>query len=373
MKKIVIIGCGFAGIAACQYLRRHGKNLEVYVIDKKTTFDFLPLLPDCIGRRIDPQYLSFSIYDLVKNGDVNYVNEEVLALDLDGNKITTPNNNFDFDYCLIASGSETNFYGNLEIKNRAYKVDSVEDIRKICGALEQIRFDNYIICGGGYTGIEIATNLRVFLRNKKIDKKIVIVEKSPTILAMLPDWMKAYVDKNLKFLDIEVLTAAGVDKIEGSSIYISGGKVFDKAMLIWAAGVKTPDYVQALGVEKSSQGRLKVDNYLKIRDNCFVAGDCAFLLNKTLSLRMAVQFAITQGSLAAANILESTRGRRLHKYSPLDLGFVVPMANNRSCGRISGLGLRGRVPTLLHFLMCIFRSQGAKNRLAILGQLLNSS
>jgi NADH dehydrogenase FAD-containing subunit len=85
-----------------------------------------------------------------------------------------------------------------------------------------------------------------------------------------------------------------------------------------------------------------------------------------------VQFAITQGDLAAANIISSIRKRPLKKYRPLDLGYIIPMANNLSCGNILGLNVSGVLATFLHFSMCIFRTLGWRNKAGILGDLIKS-
>jgi len=186
----------------------------------------------------------------------------------------------------------------------------------------------------------------------------------------LPSWMRDYVLENLKRLNIEVFTATFIDKIEGENIRLSSGVTFENALLIWAAGVKTPDFIQNLNIEKTPQGRIKVDEYLRFAQGCFAAGDAANFSYKDNFLRMAVQFAITEGELAADNIHRSIKGSPLKKYRPLDLGYVIPMANNRSCGRVMGIEVKGLLATFLHYSMCICRSLGLKNKLGLLIALL---
>ncbi|MCM8797390.1 MAG: FAD-dependent oxidoreductase, partial [Candidatus Omnitrophica bacterium] len=276
----------------------------------------------------------------------------------------------DYDYLLIASGSETNFYNNADIQRRALTLGSVDDVKRIRQTLNQGNFGNFIICGGGYTGIEIASNLRIYLN--KLGKKgnIIIVEQAPAILGQLPQWMKDYVMINLKELKIEVYVNNVVGKTEGQRVILSGGMVFDKAMVIWAAGVRTAAFIQELKLEKNPQGRIRVDDYLRIDARCFAAGDAALFIYKGAPLRMAVQFAISQGECAALNIINSINGLPLRRFIPRDLGYIIPVANNRSCGTVLGADLKGRLPTLLHFVMCIYRSYGIKNRLGILSQLI---
>ena len=370
MKKIIIIGAGFAGLIAAKRLSPARKKLDITIIDKKPTSDFLPMLPDIIGRRVKADALTFLIKDFCQKQGFNFINEEVISLDLENKKALTGNNQYQYDYLIIASGTQTTFYGKNELKNNAYTLDCVEDAKKLEAAISQDKFDAYIVCGGGYTGIEIATSLRQYLKQLSKEKDIVIIEASPSILGPLPEWMKQYVLNNLKQLNIDVLTSHTVEKSYNNDVFISGKKTFKNAMLIWVAGVKTPDYVQNLNIEKDKKGRLLVDSYLRINENCFVAGDCANFVYKNEPLRMAVQFSIHQGSFAAINILRSSAAKRLRKYRPIDLGYIIPLANNRSCGKVVGINLRGGLPTLLHFAMSIYRSWGLKNKLKVLEDLI---
>lgn len=368
-KKVVIIGCGFAGVFAAKKLCRD-RFIEVVVIDKKPTFDFLPLLPDVIGRNINPAYLICDIENISKKLKFKFINDEVTGLELDKNKILFSSGNIEYDYLIIASGSETNFYNNNSIKQFGYKLDSVNDAILILEALKNSDFDNIIVSGGGYTGIEVATNLRRFLGKTAPNKRIIIIEKSNFILGNLPDWVKKYCIRNLDKLGIEILTNTFVKKIDDRHVLLSDDKEIDNAMLIWAAGVKAPDFVWNINREKNFQGRLKVDEYLRLTNNCFVAGDSAYVQNGDIFLRMAVQFAIYQAVSVASNIRKSIYGKELKVYKPFDLGYIIPMVNNKSCGSILGMPVLGLVATFMHFVMCIYRSFGLRNKIGIINSLI---
>jgi NADH dehydrogenase len=366
MSKIVIIGGGFAGLSAAGRLCKFKKDLEVILIDKKGESHFLPALPDVIGKRITPEFLTYDITCLSKRWGFVLIKEEVTAVDLEKSEIKTNVRTLPYDYLIIASGSQTDFYGNQQIENCAYKLDNVYDAAKILETIEQKDFDNYIICGGGYTGIEIATNLRRYLNREVKGKRVIIVELAPSILGPLPEWMKEYVRNNLKKLNIDIFLNTSVGGVEDSKVSLSNGQIFDNTLLIWAAGVKVPDFVNNLNFEKSRQGRLNVDDYLRLSERCFVLGDCAQFSYQNSFLRMAVQFSLAQGQCAAENIKRLLKGDKLKKYKPLDLGYIIPMANNRSCGRILGIKMKGLLPTIFHYLMCIYRSYGLTNRLGIM-------
>lgn len=372
MKKIVIIGAGFAGLSALSRISAYNKKagLEVTLINDKPVFSFLPMLPDCLGRGISPEHLSLDPASLTRKTSFTFIKDRVAAIDLEKKEISTSALTLNYDFLVIASGTETNFYGNDRLHEYAFKLDDTADAACIRRALGEKAHSAYLIAGGGYTGIEVATNLRVYLNKKKADKRVVIIERAASILAPLPEWMKGYVAANLKKLGIEVLVNTTIEKVEAGSIRLSDGKTFSGAMLIWAAGVRTADYIQNLKVEKNNQGRIRTDEYLRVNASCFAAGDTCYFPYKNNFLRMAVQFAIMEGRCAGANIIRSLENRSLVKYRPLDLGLIIPMANNRSCGIVLGLNMRGYLATLCHYIMCIYRSYGFKNKINIIKDLI---
>lgn len=369
-KKVLIVGCGFAGFSASRQLLRFRREVDVTVIDKKDTFDFLPLLPDTIGRGITPAFLASPIRPLSEKLGFNFINAEVYSIDTENNTVRAKEGTLNYDYLIVASGSETNFYGRDEIKRHAFKLNDVNDAVSIIAALEKKDFSSFIISGGGYTGIETATNLKVYLRKRGINKKIIIVERAPSILAALPQCVGACVSDNLKRLGIDCLTNTVVDEAQEEGVRLSSQEVIPNSMLIWAAGVRSADFIQGIIAEKSVQGRIKVDEYLRLKGGCFAAGDAAYFSYRGAPLRMAVQFAINEGVLAASNIIRSIRKRPLIKFRPFDLGYIIPMANNRSCGRVLGLNVKGLFATALHFSMCIYRSLGLKNKSGVIKDLI---
>ncbi|MFA4854369.1 MAG: FAD-dependent oxidoreductase [Candidatus Omnitrophota bacterium] len=372
MKKIIIIGGGFAGLNVASRLSKYGLDLEVSIFDKRGHFDFLPLIPDAIGRQINPEFLQHNISDLSGKLKFKFIKEEVVSVDLGFRGVATCVSTYAYDFLVVASGSQTNFFGNQEMQDHAYALNSVDDVKKIQEALAGNRFENFVICGGGYTGVEAATNLWRYFKKKGLTRKIIIVERAPAILGPLPDWMKLYARDNLINMEIDILANSSVEDIKEDRVAVSGGRVFTKAMVIWVAGVRTADFIQRLPVEKNPQGRIVVDEYLRFDQNCFCAGDTAYFGGKDNFLRMAVQFSITEGNHAAVNIIRSIKNLPLKKFKPLDLGYVIPMANNRSCGVVFGLKVQGMLATLLHFVMCIYRSIGLRNKMGVMAGLIKS-
>lgn len=371
MSKVIIIGGGFAGLAAAKRLCASVEARAVTLIDKKKTSDFLPLLPDIIGRGIAPYFVNARIEDANRSGEFSFIEEQVLEADLENKQIATAQGKIPYDYLLIASGSETNFYGNEIIRRHAYTLDDVNDAQFILEAVKNKGLRTFVVAGGGYTGIEMATHLRMLLRRLGRTGRVIIAERAPAILGPLPQWMKDYVRQSLKDLGIEVYLNSTVEKIDGSSVRISGGIHLEGAMVVWVAGVKTAGFIQKMSSEKNPQGRLKVDEFLRVNESCFAAGDASYFSDKGNFLRMSVQFAITQGKCAAENIIRSMEGKKLRPYKPFDFGYIIPMADDRACGRVLDIDMKGCLPVFLHFFMCIFRSRSFRNQKGILVSLLD--
>jgi len=368
--KVIVAGAGFAGMSAVKKLCSSGIAMEVWLIDRKQSSDFLPLLPDIISHKIMPDFLSYSIKEFAEKNRVGFINSEIKSVDLEKKTVCTDKEKLVYDYLIIAGGSETNFYGNEQIKENAYKLDNVKDAERILKRVTDGKKETFVISGGGYTGIEIATGLRRYLNKIQQDNRIIIVERSTILLEKLPEKIRNYTLSNLNRLNIDIFLDTVIDKTETDKITLSNGLVLEKAMLIWASGVKTTDFIYNLEIVKDKQGRIKVDEYLRVNDFCFAAGDAASFCIKDKCLRMSVQFSITQGRHAAANIIKHIRKEPLKKYRPVDLGYIIPMSNNRSCGRVLSFYLYGLIATFLHYFMCLYRCPGFKNKMGIITGLI---
>jgi NADH dehydrogenase len=374
MKKIIIIGGGFSGLTVLKKLAHHGPGCEVLLIDQKSKFDFLPILPDLISGRIDARYASNDLEPFCRRCNAQFRQGRVTSVDFDKKEVHLEGSSYPYDYLVVASGTQTAYYGNESARQQAYSLDSVEDALKIREELKTNPRPNYVVVGGGYTGIELATNIWRFFHNQGESKNIMIVEKAPKFLGFLAPRLKLYLEDNLYKLGIKVFVDSTVTQVTDQEITLEHGRKVKDAMLLWTAGVQTCDFVQAFPYPQDGKKRLKVNEYLQVNPDCFVLGDTACYEYKGQPLRMAVQFTLTQGFNVAENIIRKVNGRPLKLYNPIgDLGYVFPMANNRSCGYVLGVSMKGVLPSWLHYFMCIARSYGWTNRWGILKNLLRKS
>jgi NADH dehydrogenase len=337
----------------------------VVLIDRRDTSDFLPLLPDIVGNRIRASATRFSLKRFCSDSEITFINDEVMAVDPEANKVICANNEVSYDFLLVASGSETNFFGNSEMEAGSLKLDSCADALRIDDRLRKGSFRNYVVAGGGYTGIEIATHIRRRFQSSSEQPDIALVELAPRILGNTPDWMREYSSANLRRMNIQVLTGTTMESIDGSTVTLSDGTTFRDALPLWSAGVKAGQFLKSVDEDRAAQGRLPVAGDLCVKGNIFAAGDAAGFMHKGKPLRMAVQFSIVQGAHAAANIVKCSRGLATRSYKPVDLGFIIPMANWRSCGIVLGKKTKGLPCSIFHYIMCVYRSQTARLRMQV--------
>jgi NADH dehydrogenase len=273
---------------------------------------------------------------------------------------------------ILASGSETNFYGNDDLKRHALKLDDADDAGRITHALANDNHEHYVIGGGGYTGVETATHIRRFLQNRGVSRSVVIVELTDRILGPLPDWMKAYCLKNLRDLGIDIHLETKIEDVGTRSVSLSNGKSFSNALLIWSAGMKPPAITDSFDVSREAQGRLAVDDSLMFRPNAFAAGNTGCFKVSGECHRMSGQAAVQQGAHAAKNIVRLIRRGEPQGFKPLDMGYFVPMANWRSCGEFFGKNVTGSLGTFLHYLTSAYRAHDLLSKGGILWQALKN-
>lgn len=375
MGDVVIIGGGFAGLTAARVLSRGRRVLgqgRILLIDAKKTFDFLPLLPDVAGGRVRQEHALMSLPHLLGKMGVNFDHGRVVRVDTQTREVFLADGRvLAYEFLVVAAGSQTDFFGMQDVEHRSLRLDDVQGARRIHDMVVASAQKNIFVIGGGYTGVEVATHLAVSLRRRGVKAyHLHLVEKGEDILSLLPDWMKDYVRLELCRLKVQVHNGCSVSGFSDEKLALSDGRVFEHPLVIWAAGVKTPAFVRELPFEKDRQGRLVVDETLQFHPGCFAVGDCACIRYRGSALRMAVMFSISAGATAAKNILRSVSGgQRLVSFRPLDLGYIIPLAHAKSCGRVLFFRMRGLLGWLFHYTMCLYRAPGVRLRVMMAGDI----
>lgn len=374
MGDILIIGAGFAGLEAARFFARNRLKIgsrQVILVDAKPSFDFLPVLPDVAGGRIDAKNAVIDLSSYLRRLKINFQQDEVVRVDIQEKEVFLKSGrSLSYEFLLLTPGSVTNYYGFKELEGKAFELKTVNDALRLKKALEDDRAKSVLVAGGGYTGVEIAANLAFLLRRRGVKRPdIHIVEKGEDIVSSLPLWIQDYCRISLCAYRVSMHCSSFIKEVTSEHVKLSNGVEFKNYLLVWTAGVASPAFTGSIDVKKDTQGRFIVDEYMGIdrsgNRGCYAAGDLANFKYKGRPLRMAVQFSIAQGRLAAKNITRSIAGKKLLCYRPRDLGFLVPLSNGKACGKVLFFRMFGFLGWVLHYGMCIWRSLSFKNRFGL--------
>ncbi|MGM0439695.1 MAG: NAD(P)/FAD-dependent oxidoreductase [Chlamydiota bacterium] len=381
-KNIVIIGGGFGGLAAYDYLIRNDNQLpegyKIILVDQKKTFDYLPMVPDVLAGWLEPQHAVVDLAGYVKKRRGEFILGSLEEIDQDNKKLKIEGRWLDYEQLIIAAGGEVNYYGLEQAKEHCLPLNSVQGALSIQEALRRKCRHHLppevVVVGGGYTGVETALSIHYLARENQQAVRITIIEKTPQILSGLPDSIRQQAEKELDKRSIPILTEETLQTCTDDVVVTSSGRTFDNALCIWSAGVRAPLCLSCLQGEKASS-RVKVNETLQpvgdYPSNIFIIGDCAAFtaLDSEYPLRMSIMFALEEGKIAAENILRSLAGKDLKKYNPVDLGYLIPLVYHKAPGKVLGFKVPGWLGYLLHYLLCLYRAK-AENIPGILKDLI---
>jgi NADH dehydrogenase len=364
-KRIIIIGGGFAGLSAAQYLSRHKRHVETWLVDQRENNLFRPLIPDAAGGRIPSHNLLYPFLAFKEKYGFNFHCEQVNEIDFSRNEVVLSEKRVAYDYLILATGSQTSIPHSGPYRQFALKLDSIYNADYIRNAVKSGTYDRFVVCGGGYTGIELASNLHNFIKKSGLSTEVIIVELMDKLLGTLPQWMSTYVTRALTDLGVQIRLSTSVNDLSENEVILSNSEHLKKTLCIWTAGLEASSLSRNINADKVQKGRIVVNNYLFFRDNCLAAGDAACCKQNNECSRMSVQCSIDQGRIAAANAIADNRKVPLKKYIMWDPGFIIPMAEGKACGEIFGIPVKDRTAMLFHYLLSSYRATGVSNRFNI--------
>lgn len=364
--KIFIVGGGFAGVKAAKELsKKLSSSHEIYLINKHGYTTMLPNLPEIVSDRLTENDITENITNLIPHS-VKFLREEITSVNLDEKIIHTKDNEYKYDYLVMALGSKTNFFNfnqNIDKTNVLDSLASAENIRKrFLDHINEKEEVNLVISGAGFTGIELACNLYELC--KKRDKKlnVTIVELGKKLLPMVSEKSRTHVLKKFDKLKFNISFENEIRIFDGKNVVLESGDVIKDVFFCWCSGVKTS--LKPVGdYDTLPDGRIIVDKFLSVPKypNVYVAGDAAAINDKNNQmLRRAVNFAEMSGKTAGKNIALHIEGKEMEAFKPIDLGWMIPMYTT-SVGVALGKEIRGRKGIFMHFVICGIKNYSFKN------------
>ena len=393
LPQVVIIGGGFAGLAAARRLAR--APCDVTIVDRHNHHVFQPLLYQVATAGLSPGDIASPIrWILRKQPRLRVLLANVEAIDTTAKQLTLDGGErLSYDYLIVAAGANHSYFGHDEWSTAAPGLKTLDDAlqirRRLLLAFEeaeretnpvyQRRLLQFVIIGGGPTGVEMAGALgeiaRQVLRTEfdNVDPaiaRIILIEAGPSLLPSFPESLRESARVALLRLGITVRLGQAVTKVEPDGVWIGDERIAAHTIL-WAAGVAAAPLSRHLGPNLDRAGRVIVEPDLSVAGHAgvFVAGDLASFSHQTgKPLPGVAQVAKQQGSRAAANVARLLTGRPTAPFHYYDPGNMATIGRNAAIADFGFLRVSGYPGWLLWLFVHILFLIGFRNRLSVMLQ-----
>lgn len=387
MKKIIVIGAGFAGLNVVKALKN--ADAEILVIDKLNYHQFQPLFYQVATARLEASSISFPLrkhFQRYKN--VSYRLAEVSTIDRDKKIVKTNIGDFEYDQVIIATGCTTNFFGNEEIQKHAMPMKSIPEALALRNRIlsnferalslsseELVPFMNIVIVGGGPTGVELSGAL-IELKNNILPKdipdmdfsglNIYLIEAGKELLAPMSEMSHKMSRKYLEDMGVIVKTEALVKEYNGNVVKFGDGSEIKTNQLIWAAGV-TGNFIQGLDESVRARGnRIKVDRYNRVIGtvDIYAIGDIAYMETPKYpnAHPQVANVANNQGINLGKNLLKSEFSN-WKEFEYKDQGSMATIGKRKAVVDLPKLSLHGRIAWLFWMFLHLMLILSIRNKL----------
>jgi NADH dehydrogenase len=389
-KKIVIVGAGFAGLRLAQDLENTG--YDILLIDKNNYHQFQPLMYQVATARLEPASISFplrKVFQYSKNVIIRIA--DVLNVDTTQKSVRTSIGDFNYDYLVISFGCTTNYFGNSNIEKFAFPMKSVPEAIQLRNRILQTFEDvlvakpenlqsllNFVIVGGGPTGVELAGALAEMKKNilpkdypdKDFSKlTIYLLEGTPNVLNPMSEASRSVSRKYLEELGVIVKTRTIVSNYDGKNVTLADGEIIEANNVIWAAGI-TGNSLEGIPKESITRGdRYLVDNFNKIEnlEKVYALGDIAFMTTPKYpnGHPQVASVAIEQASVLAKNFLLQLDNKPQIKFEYHDKGSMATVGKRKAVVDLPKFSFQGRLAWFTWMFIHLMLILSVKNKLSI--------
>lgn len=390
--RVVVVGAGFGGLAAVRALR--GKPVEVTWIDARNYHLFQPLLYQVATAALSPADIATPVREIVRGcSNVEVVYDEVVGIDPQTRLVKTRRQRFAYDYLVVATGSETSYFGNRQWARWAAGLKTLEEAvairREILLALENAdmaetdeerrRLLTFVLIGAGPTGTEMAGAIAVLAKHAlagdfpHIDPgmiSVILLEAMDQVLPGFPKSLADYAQRSLESMGVDVRTGTMVEAIDDHAVTAAGERIA-ASVIVWSAGVKATPVAEWLGVEAADKkGRVAVRHDLSVphREGVFVIGDAALATGEDGEpLPGLAAVAKQQGTFVGRAIAARAEGRTpAAPFRYRDWGTLATMGRTSAVADFGRFTMRGFAAWIVWGLVHIWYLIAFRNRIRVL-------
>lgn len=392
MKRVVILGGGFGGLYAARALSRHAQ-LEVTVVDQHNYHLFQPLLYQVASAALSPSDIASPIRSILRsarNVRVRLGKAESVGVALREVRLqdgaTIP-----YDALIVATGVRHSYFGHPEWEALAPGLKSLDDAlemrRRILTAFEAAENEsnaevrrallNFVVIGGGPTGVELAgaiseiaryTVARDFRTIEPPQARVLLLEGGPRILTAFAPELSQSAQRSLEKLGVEVRTGSVVTEVTREGVKV-GDEYIPARTTLWAAGVAASPLAQTLGAPLDRSGRVMVEPELCVpgHPEVFVIGDLASFAHQTgAPLPGLAPVAIQMGRAVADNVVRLFNGQPGRPFVYKDKGIMATIGRAAGIAQVGALRLSGMLGWLAWLLIHLLFLIGFRNRVFVL-------
>lgn len=390
LPRVVIVGGGFAGIELAKQLRN---RFQVVVVDKNNYHTFQPLLYQVATAGIEPDSIVFPLRKVFKGfPNFHFRMAEAKEIVPEKNLLHTSIGEISYDYLVLATGSDTSYFGMERLRQNSMPMKSVREALDLRSCIlqnfemavntpdlrEREALMNYVIVGGGPTGVELAGALGELKRHvlpndyPELDfrrMQIHLVDNGAHVLGAMNEKSSVKAERFLKELDVHLWMNLRVTDYDGRTVTTDKTETFNTATLIWAAGVMG---VPVPGIPQASlnpNGRLSVDAFNKIEgtNNIFALGDVAQMKTEEYPKGhpQVAQVAIQQAHRLGKNLASGKAAASWKPFRYNDKGSMATIGRNRAVVEIKGIRSQGFFAWLIWMFIHLISLVGFRNRIVV--------
>ncbi|MDB5078823.1 MAG: FAD-dependent pyridine nucleotide-disulfide oxidoreductase [Chloroflexi bacterium] len=390
--KVVILGAGFGGTNAAASLSN--SDMDVLVIDRNNYHGFWPLLYQVATAGLEPQSVAYPVRGLLrKYVNVDFQLNEVTGVNLENKQVITQDELIEYDYLILSAGSANSYFGNKSLARETLGLKDLDDASRLRNRLlesfelavreqdpvKRAKLLTFVVIGGGPTGVELSGAISELIRhvlNKDYPSldvykaRVILLEALPKILGTFRDSLQQKALHTLEKMGVEVRLGIPVETVENGRIRLKDGNEIEANTIVWAAGVRSAEIADSLGVELARQARVPVEPTLQLKDHpeVFVIGDMAYLegFKEKQAYPMVAPVAIQMGKLAGANVLALQHNRPLAKFKYFDKGNMATIGRRNAIFDAFGIHMSGLPAWLSWLFVHLMSLVGFRNRLIVL-------
>jgi len=389
LPRVVIVGGGFGGLSVASSLK--GAAVQVILFDRNNYHTFQPLLYQVASSGLEPDSIAFPIRKIFrKQKNFEFRMTEVQEIIAEKKIIVTNIGELKYDYLVLATGSQTGFFGLKNVEEQCMPMKTIPqalDLRSmilqnfekamlLTDSKEIEKLLNFVVVGGGPTGVELAGALaEMKLHVLPVDypgldasrMQIYLLEAGAILLSAFSEVSSASTFKFLSDLGVNVLLNTAVQDYDGEKVKTNTDNDLISSTMIWAAGVEGAAVKGIEGEALLRNKRLAVDEHNRVKgfENVFAIGDVAFMTtDKKFSKGhpMVAQVAIQQGDLLAKNIKNTLAQKSLKSFKYKDLGSMATIGRNKAVVELPFLKMQGIFAWFVWMFVHLMALVGWRNR-----------